>query len=84
MQWLNSEHKHSTLNNPIIVKEFLNDKYALLYDSGVASDVKVEIINGVPFCRYCNSDDCGHVGFTINLDQLYGPGKTIESIDAEE
>jgi len=37
-----------------------------------------------PFCRYCNSDDCGHVGFTIYLDELHGPGETIESIDAEE
>jgi hypothetical protein len=22
-------------------------------------------------CRYCNADDCGHVGFTICLEQKY-------------
>ena len=81
---MNSEHKHSTSDNPIIVKEFLDDKHALLYDSEVAAEIMVDIINGMSFCGHCNSDDWGHVGFTIYLDQLYDPGKTIESIDAEK
>lgn len=84
IHWPSSGHKRSILHNPIIVKEYTNDKYAILYDGVAATDVTVDIVNGVPFCRYCNSDDCGHVGFTIYLDELHGPGETIESIDAEE
>jgi hypothetical protein len=84
MHWLSSEHKNSALYNPITVKEFINDKHVLLYDSVAATDVTVDIIKGVPFCRFCDSDDCGHVGFTIYLDGLHGPGETIESIDTKE
>jgi len=83
MHWLNSENKHSSTDNPIIVKEFVNDKYALLYDSVTDTDVIVVLNDGVPFCKRCNSDECVHVGFIICLEHLHGRGETIESIDAE-
>lgn len=33
MQWLCSENKISTANNPIILKEFVHTKYSMLYDN---------------------------------------------------
>jgi hypothetical protein len=72
MQWLNSEDKKSaTVYNPIILKEFVNNKYTVLYDSTLGHDVIVETHDGVPWCKGCNTDDCGHVGFTVCLEQKY-------------
>ena len=79
MQWLNSQDKNSTAtyNNPIILKEFVNNKYSILYDNNLAHDIIVERHDGVPRCRTCNADDCGHVGFTICLEQKYDTDGTI-------
>ena len=71
IQWLSSEDKKSaTTNNPIILKEFVNNKYSILYDANLGHDVIVETHDGVPRCTSCNADDCGHVGFTILLEQI--------------
>lgn len=72
MQWLNSEDKKSaTVYNPITLKEFVNNKYTVLYDSTLGHDIIVETHDGVPWCKSCNTDDCGHVGFTVCLEQKY-------------
>jgi hypothetical protein len=71
MHWLGSDDKTSTSKNPIILKQFKCNKYAVLYDNTLDKDVIVETHQGVPFCKTCNTDDCGHVGFTILLDQKY-------------
>jgi hypothetical protein len=71
MQWLGSDDKMSTSNHPIILKQYEHNKYAVLYDNTLGYDVTVETHDGVPFCKTCNTDDCGHVGFTILLDQKY-------------
>lgn len=83
IRWLNSTHKKSTIENPFVVKNFQNDKCTMLWDSGLQAEVLVETKEGVPMCRYCNADDCAHVGFTICLEQLHGRGETLESIEAE-
>lgn len=77
MQWLGSEDKMSTTANPIILKDFVHTKYSLLYDSVAGRDIKVETLNGVPKCTSCNTDDCGHVGFVILLEQKYENDGTI-------
>ena len=77
MQWLSSEDKKSTANNPIILKEFVSNKYALLYDSTISKEVIVETHDGVPRCKSCDTDDCGHVAFTICLEQKYDNDGTI-------
>jgi hypothetical protein len=77
MQWLGSEDKTSALNNPIILKQFVDNKYTILYDNTLSHDVIVETHEGVPFCKSCNTDDCGHVGFTILLEQKYENDGTI-------
>jgi hypothetical protein len=77
MQWLGSDDKTSGSNNPIILKQFVNNKYTILYDNILSQDVIVETHEGVPFCKSCNTDDCGHVGFTILLEQKYDNDGTI-------
>jgi hypothetical protein len=77
MQWLGSEDKMSTTANPIILKDFVHTKYSLLYDNVAGRDIKVETLNGVPKCTSCNTDDCGHVGFVILLEQKYENDGTI-------
>jgi hypothetical protein len=71
MQWLGSDDKMSSSSNPIILKQLVHNKYTILYDNTIGHDVIVETYDGVPFCKSCNSDDCGHIGFTILLEQKY-------------
>ena len=78
IQWLSSEDKKTTTNiNPIILKEFVNNNYTILYDTDLGHDVIVETHHGVPKCRNCNADDCGHVGFTICVEQKYDNDGTL-------
>jgi hypothetical protein len=67
--WLNVEDKHS-LAIPIIMKDFTEDKKAVLQDNILQKDIIVDIVEGVPFCNECKSNDCAHVGFTICAEQL--------------
>jgi hypothetical protein len=71
MQWLRSDDKMSASSNPIILRQFVHNRYTILYDNTVGHDVIVETHDGVPFCKSCNADDCGHVGFIILLEQKY-------------
>lgn len=71
MHWLGSDDKMSATSNPIILKQFVWNKYAVLYDNTLGKDVRVETHDGIPFCKSCSTDDCGHVGFTILLEQKY-------------
>jgi hypothetical protein len=87
MHWMNSNNKKSlsSSDNPIILKKFVNDKYTILHDTCLSTEVEVKINSGVPVCKYCKSDDCAHVGFAICVEQLYGhrrgeEEKTIEDI----
>lgn len=77
MQWLSSEDKKSTKNNPIVVKEFVNNKYSVLYDNNIDQEVIVETKEGVPRCTICETDDCGHVAFTICLEEKYDNEGTV-------
>jgi hypothetical protein len=77
MQWLSSEDKMSTTSNPIILKDFVHTRYSILHDAIAGRDIKVETQNGVPKCTSCNTDDCGHVGFVILLEQKYETDGTI-------
>ena len=77
MQWLGSEDKMSTTSNPIILKDFVHTRYCTLRDTIAGCDIKVETQNGVPKCTSCNTDDCGHVGFAILLEQKYENDGTI-------
>jgi hypothetical protein len=67
--WLNAEDKRS-LALPIIMKDFTEDKRAVLKDNILKKDIIVDIVEGVPFCNECRSNDCAHVGFAICAEEL--------------
>lgn len=50
---------------PIILRKFIKDKHATLYDKQLESEIDVEINEGIPFCSYRKLDDCSHVGFSF-------------------
>jgi len=84
MHWLNSEDKKSlSEDNPIVLLKFINDRHITLHDTNLRTELDVEINNGVPYCKYCKQDDCSHVGFTIEVEQLFGhsPSGHEETID---
>jgi hypothetical protein len=73
MRWLNSEDKNwSSEHNPIVLLKFINDRHTILYDTNLHTQLDGEINNGVPYCKYCEQDDCAHVGFTIEVEQSFG------------
>jgi hypothetical protein len=43
------------------------------FDTRIQTQIDIEIKNGVPYCRYDKADDCAHVGFDIEVEQLFGP-----------
>lgn len=73
MQWMGSSDKKSvTSDNPIVLKKFVNDVHTVLYDTSLSMEIDVKLTGGIPYCNYCKSDECAHVGFTICLEQLEG------------
>ena len=50
IHWLNSTHKNSTIENPIVVKSFENDRRTVLRDSSIQAEVNVETKEGVYLC----------------------------------
>ena len=67
--WLNSENKKS-ISIPIIMKEFAEGRRAVLQDNILQKEIIVDIVEGIPFCSECRSNDCAHVGFVICTEQL--------------
>ena len=72
--WLNAENNKS-LAIPIIMKEFTEGKRAVLQDNNLQKEVIVNIVEGIPFCNECRSNDCAHVGFAICAEQLTNRSK---------
>jgi len=70
MKWLISKDTNSR-DTLIIVKDFLVNKYVILFDNSILKAVIVDYRDGMPWCMTCNTDDCGHVGFAICLKQDY-------------
>jgi hypothetical protein len=72
--WLNAENEKS-LAIPVIMKEFTEGKRAVLQDNSLQKEVIVNIVEGIPFCNECRSNDCAHVGFAICAEQLTNKSK---------
>lgn len=71
MKWMNSSDKKSlTSDNPIVLIARVNGNLTLLYDTAMSMPVHVKLYEGALFCKFCKSDDCVHVGFTIRLNQM--------------
>ena len=72
--WLNAEDKKS-LTTPIIMKEFAEGRRVVLQDNLLQKEVTVNIVEGIPFCDECRSNDCAHVGFAICAEQMTNKSK---------
>ncbi|HEU4443351.1 MAG TPA: hypothetical protein VFR94_01625 [Nitrososphaeraceae archaeon] len=72
--WLSAEDKKS-LATPIIMKEFAEGRRVVLQDNVLQKEVIVNIVEGIPFCDECRSNDCAHVGFAICAEQLTNRSK---------
>jgi hypothetical protein len=68
MKWLMAENS-SSRDCLIIVKDFFENKYVILYDKCISQSVIVGYRESMPWCMTCDTDDCGHVGFAICLKQ---------------
>lgn len=72
--WLNAEDKKSPAI-PIVMIEFTEGRRAVLQDNILQKEVIVNIVEGIPFCKECRSNDCAHVGFAICTEQLTNRSK---------
>jgi hypothetical protein len=72
--WLNAEDKKSPAI-PIVMKEFAEGRRAVLQDNILQKEMTVNIVEGIPFCNECRSNDCAHVGFVICTEQLTNRSK---------
>ena len=68
MKWLMAEETGSK-DCLIVVKDFLENKYVILFDKDISNSVIVSYRESMPWCITCDTDDCGHVGFAICLKQ---------------
>lgn len=64
---------------PIIMKQFRsctnssnNNKVVIvsLQDNILQRDIDIDIVDGIPFCNGCRSNDCAHVGFAVCAEQM--------------
>ena len=75
LNWMNCKYfvgDDYELNPPIILKniELPKPTQVKLHDRYLGKRIIVNIVDSVPQCKNCSSDDCSHVGFTICLLQL--------------
>lgn len=70
MKWLMSKDTNSGVSM-INVKDFLENKYVILFDKSIFRNVIINYRNNMPWCIPCDTDDCGHIGFAICLKQYY-------------
>jgi hypothetical protein len=69
--WLGENENFAVI--PITMKQFtqgINKVLVSLQDNILRKHVTVEIVEGVPFCIECKSNDCAHVGFAVCAEQL--------------
>jgi hypothetical protein len=72
--WLNAVNKKS-LSIPITMKDFAEGRRAVLQDNFLQKEIIVNIVEGIPFCNECRSNDCAHVGFVICTEQMTNRSK---------
>jgi hypothetical protein len=71
MKWLSATENNETADTSIVIKHISKDKYIIFYDMDLLKNVTVVFSDCVPWCKNCEADDCGHVGFAICLKQYY-------------
>jgi hypothetical protein len=69
--WL-GENENS-VEVPITMKQFaqgINKVVVSLQDNILQKPITVEVVDGIPICNECKSNDCAHVGFAVCAEQL--------------
>ena len=69
--WLAENENFAAI--PIIMRHFtrgINKVVVSLHDNTLRKHVNVDIVDGIPFCNECKSNDCAHVGFAICAEQM--------------
>jgi hypothetical protein len=69
--WLRENENSASM--PITMKQFIrgiNKVVVSLKDNILQKHIIVDIVEGVPFCNECKSNDCAHVGFAVCTEQL--------------
>ena len=70
--WLGVNEKNSAAM-PITMKQFRHDINKIvvsMQDNILKKDILVGIVDGIPFCNECRSNDCAHVGFAVCAEQM--------------
>jgi hypothetical protein len=70
--WLGANGKNSA-TIPITMKQFrpgINKIVVSMQDNILKKDILVGIVDGIPFCNECRSNDCAHVGFVVCAEQM--------------
>jgi hypothetical protein len=74
--WLGENENFAT--TPITMRHFttsINKVVVSLQDNILRKHVAVDIVDGIPFCNECKSNDCAHVGFAVCAEQLNSQSK---------
>ncbi len=74
--WLGDNENFAT--TPITMRHFttsINKVVVSLQDNILRKHVTVDIVDGIPFCNECKSNDCAHVGFAVCTEQLNSQSK---------
>jgi hypothetical protein len=74
--WLRENENFAAM--PITMKHFtrgINKVVVSLQDNILQKHVTVDIVEGIPFCSECKSNDCAHVGFAVCAEQLNSQSK---------
>ncbi|MFL6494741.1 MAG: hypothetical protein ACJ70N_08040, partial [Nitrososphaera sp.] len=70
--WLGENEDFAKM--PITMRHFTQgiDKVVVvsLQDNILRRYVTVDVVEGVPFCNECKSNDCAHVGFAVCAEQM--------------
>ncbi|MBA3750365.1 MAG: hypothetical protein H0X03_05640 [Nitrosopumilus sp.] len=77
LKWMNcksfvKDDEDYNANPPLVLKHvnFPYNSLVKLFDRCLNTDIIVDIVEGIPLCKSCITDDCSHIGFTICLLQL--------------
>jgi hypothetical protein len=71
--WLGANGNNNSSTIPIAMKQYrrgINKVELSLRDNILQKDIQIGIVDGVPFCNECRSNDCAHVGFAVCAEQM--------------
>ncbi len=72
--WMSSQEAEDSSPSAASIssRKFVPGRLVVMHDNVIQKDVSVEISDGIPFCKECDTGDCAHVGFAVCAAQMYG------------